>query len=95
LVGAREAIVYNTEYRFLMYFKSASDDGFMVSGATLKNYDLEKSVFKKIRKPEDMAKAIKGLTLAAMRKFLDTINGKEFACKGRFNENTMILKVAG
>lgn len=95
LIGAKQAIVYNTEYRFLMYFKAASDDGFMVTGSTLKNYDLEKSVFKKIRKPEDMVKAIKGLTLAAMRKYLDTVNSKEFACKGRFNENTMILKVSG
>lgn len=95
LIGAKQAVVYNTEYRFLMYFKAASDDGFMVTGSTLKNYDLEKSVFKKIRKPEDMVKSIKGLTLAAIRKFLDTVNGKEFACKGRFNENTMILKVSG
>lgn len=95
LIGAKQAIVYNTAYRFLMYFKAASDDGFMVSGSTLKNYDLEKSIFKKIRKPEEMAKAIKGLTLAAMRKYLDTVNGKEFACKGRFNENMMILKVSG
>ncbi len=95
LIGAKQAIVYNTEYRFLMYFKAASDDGFMVTGSTLKNYDLEKSVFKKIRKPEDMVKAIKGSTLAAMRKYLDTVKGKEFACKGRFNENTMILKVSG
>ena len=95
LIGAKQAIVYNTQYRFLMYFKAASDEGFMVSGSTLKNYDLEKSVFKKIRKPEDMVKAIKGSTLAAMRKYLDTVKGKEFACKGRFNENTMILKVSG
>src|SRR5690606_23906826 len=72
LIGAKQAIVYNTQYRFLMYFKAASDEGFMVSGSTLKNYDLEKSVFKKIRKPEDMVKAIKGSTLAAMRKYLDT-----------------------
>lgn len=32
LIGAKQAIVYNTEYRFLMYFKAASDDGFMVTG---------------------------------------------------------------
>jgi len=95
LIGAKQAIVYNTEYRFLMYFKSASDEGFMVSGATLKNFDLEKSVFKKIRKPEEMVESIKGQTLAGMRKFLDSVKGKEFQCKGRFNENTMILKVTG
>lgn len=95
LIGAKQAIVYNAKYRFLMYFKAASDDGFLVSGSTLKNYDIQKSVFKKIRNPEDMAKSINGLTLAAMRKFLDTVSGKAFPCKGRFNEETLILKVAG
>ncbi len=95
LIGAKQAIVYNSEYRFLMYFKSASDDGFMVTGSTLKNYDLEKSTFKKIRKPEEMAKAVKGVTLSAIKKFMETLNGKDFACKGRFNESCMILKVSG
>lgn len=95
LIGAKQAIVYNAKYRFLMYFKAASDDGFSVSGATLKNYDIEKSVFKKIRNPENMVKSISGLTLAGMRKFLDTVNAKAFPCKGRFNEETLILKVTG
>lgn len=95
LIGAKQAIVYNTEYRQLMYFKAASDDGFMISGSTLKNYDLEKSIFKKVRKPEDMVKAVKGVTLATARKFLDTISSKAFPCKGRFNENALILKVSG
>jgi len=93
LIGAKQAIIYNTEYRFLMYFKSATDDGFMVTGSTLKNYDVEKSVFKKIRKPEEMAAVIKGQTIATIRKYLDKITSKEFACKGRFNENSIIVKV--
>jgi len=92
LIGAKQAIVYNTEFRFLMYFKSASDDGFMVSGSTLKNFDVEKSFFKKVRKPEEMAKAISGQSVATIKKFIESIKSTQYACKGRLNENAMILK---
>lgn len=95
LIGARQAIVYDSKHRFLLYFKSLTEEGFTVSGSTLKNFDTEKSFFKKIRKPEEMANSIKGLSLAEIRKFLSNmIKGKEFACKGRFNENMLILKVS-
>lgn len=95
LIGAKQAIVYCAKYRFLMYFKSSSDEGFMASGATLKNFDTEKSVFKKIRNPAEMAAAMKDASLSAMKKFLETVKSTEYPGRGRFNDEMLILKVTG
>lgn len=94
LVGAKQAIVYNTETRQMIYYKASNDVGFVVTGTTLKNID-EKSYLKKIRKPEEMARIIKGLTMAGLKKYLDGVASKELRCSGRFNENVIILKVSG
>jgi hypothetical protein len=93
LIGAKLAVVYNTEFRTLMIYRAASESGFMVSGSSLKNFDIEKSILKKIRKPEELKTMLNGATLTEIKKYLDNIKGKEFVCKGRFNEHTIIVRV--
>lgn len=94
IVGATKALVFDTASRRLVWFAALNENGFAISGTTLKNYDPEKSFAKTIRKPADLKEAVEKNTTTAMRKWMDALGTKQLGCNGRFNENMMILKVA-
>lgn len=93
LIGAQQAMVYDVARRFLMYFKAADETGLLIRGTTVNNFDTEKSIFKKVRKPEDVLKELAGKSIAQMRKVLAEIKSNQYGVNGRFNENMVILKV--
>lgn len=93
MIGAQHAVVYDTAKRFLMYFKAADDTGLLIQGTTVKNFDTEKSILKKIRKPEETIKELLGKTAVQMKKVLTEVKSTQYGVNGRFNENMIILKV--
>jgi hypothetical protein len=62
IVGASRLILWNPVTRVLSSYITSSDTGLTVSGKSLRGFDEEKSISKKIRKPQEMAEAIKGMT---------------------------------
>jgi hypothetical protein len=94
LIGAQAAIVYNTTTRKLGYYIAKSTAGFGVKGTTLLDYT-EKSTQKTLRKPAEQIKEFKEQN--TQRKFENWYNKSvttvETALTGRFNEDTVILKV--
>lgn len=93
LIGAQHAVVYDVAKRFLMYFKAADDTGLLIQGTSVKNFDTEKSILKKIRKPEEIIKELLGKTAVQMKKVLTEVKSTQYGVNGRFNENMIILKV--
>lgn len=54
LVGAKEALVYNTKYRTMIYFVAKPGEVLAVSGSSIRNHDETKSTSKTVRKPKDL-----------------------------------------
>ena len=64
-----------------------------IKGTTIEFFDEAKSVQKTLRKPEEVLKEFKKASKVKLRKFLDDINTLETKLNGRFNADTVILKV--
>lgn len=94
IIGAHGVIVYNTITRKLGYYISKSVAGFGVKGTTLLDFS-EKSTQKTLRKPLEQLKEFKEMN--TQRKFetwfAKNITTTEVGLTGRFNEDTIILKV--
>lgn len=70
IIGATKLIVWHPEKRVLTAFIAMNENGFLVSGRSLKNFDPEKSLSKRIRKPSEMWEAIKDLTATRIHYWL-------------------------
>jgi hypothetical protein len=98
IIGAKELWVYNTKTRKLGKYVVADDYntgvGLSVKGTSIINYSESASVQKTLRKPAEQIAEFKKAGKVALRKFLDDIKAVETKLNGRFNEQTIILKVA-
>lgn len=94
IIGATKLVVWHPERRTLTVFIASNENGFLVSGRSLKNFDVEKSITKKIRKPADMWKEIKDMTATRMHYWLrDTCKTTETPAKALIADGSIILKV--
>ena len=64
-----------------------------MKGTSLTGFNETQSVCKTLRKPEEKLKEFKAAGKVQLRKFLDDINATDTMMNGRFNEETIILKV--
>jgi hypothetical protein len=94
IVGATELWVFNVKTRKLGKYVAEDNQQFQVKGTTLLFFDEQKSIQKTLRKPEEQLKAFKSAGKVALRKFLDDIPTTETKLNGRFNIDTLIIKVA-
>ena len=92
LVGADQVWVYNTKYKAMTVYYTDKREGISVKGTTLINFDPEKSVCKKLRKPEEGIKTVLGGGKIVLKKFMDTLNTKVIVPNGRINEHTILLR---
>lgn len=92
IVGATSLWVYDSKRRVLGVYQTSLATGFTVKGTTLIGFDAEASIGKKLRKPEETLKAFGECGKVALRKFMDSINAKPKALRGRFNRETVLLK---
>jgi hypothetical protein len=93
IIGSKELWIYNTKTRKLGKYVAAEFQELSVKGTTITGYDLNKSVQKTLRKPEEQMKAFKDAGKVALRKFLEDIKAVDIKLNGRINEETVLLKV--
>jgi hypothetical protein len=93
IVGATEVYLFNTKTRVMKYLVTNNNDGFIVKGTTIKNYDDELSFKKKLRKPQETIDSINKLTKLRALKAFKAVKTVHSATDGRINADTIILKV--
>ena len=90
LIGAKTVVLFNTKTRDVAVYYADSSNGITVGGTSLKNFDKEKSVCKRFRKPNDV------ISLGVKAGFENSFTAartKPKPARGRLNEDTIILKV--
>ena len=94
LVGAEAAVIYNTKTRHCEVYFAEASKRLSVQGARITNFDEKKSIGKTLRKPEtDLPHWNRATTVRRLEVLLDQVNGKSWSLTGKFNRNTMLLKV--
>jgi hypothetical protein len=93
IIGAKELWIYNVKTRKLGKYVSAEYQELGVKGASIINFDGNRSTQKTLRKPEEKIKEFKAAGKVQLRKFLEDINSVESKMNGRLNEQTILLKV--
>lgn len=93
IVGATQLWVYNVKYKTLGVYICNNAHGFMVKGCTILNYDVEESISKTLRKPEDVLPSVLESGKVALRKILPSLRTKEKKLTGRINKDTILLRV--
>jgi hypothetical protein len=93
IVGATEVYLFNTKTRVIKYLVTNNNDGFIVKGTSIKNYDEELSFKKKLRKPEETIDSINKVTKLRALKALKALKTAQKPTDARINADTIILKV--
>jgi len=93
IIGAGELWIFNTKTRKLGKYVAAEYQELGVKGTSIVGFDLNKSVQKTLRKPEEQLKEFKSAGKVQLRKFLDDIKAVDIKLNGRLNEDTILLKV--
>lgn len=94
LIGAQGAVVYNVKTRKIGYYISKSSAGLNVKSTSVIDFT-EKSSQKTLRKPLEQLKEFKEQNTQKRFEtwFAKSVKTTETALNGRFNEDTIILKV--
>ena len=93
IIGASQLWVFNTKNRKLGCYHAIDADGFSVKGSTLLNYNEVKSLQKTLRKPEATLPEILKGGKVYLRNALDGIRAVESGLTGRFNSDTILVRV--
>lgn len=93
LIDSTEVWVFNVKTRKIGRYVAQDHSTMKIKGTTIEFFDETKSVQKTLRKPEEVLKEFKKASKVKLRKFLDNINTMETKLNGRFNADTVILKV--
>ena len=92
-LDAGAIMVYNTKTRKLGIYYPEQYSSFSFKGTTLTGFDENKSVQKTMRKPAEQVSQFKKVSKRSLQKEFDTIKSVETKMNGRFNEQTLILRV--
>lgn len=93
IIGANEVWLYNTKYRVLYHYVALDRAGLQIRGTTLQNYEENRSMGKKIRKPNEVLPIIINNGIKVIVKAFDNLKIKPMKANGRVNENTLILRI--
>jgi len=93
IIGANQLWVYNTKTRKLGLYIANDATGLSVKGSTLLHFNEDKSVQKKLRKPEVTLPEVLSGGKVFLRNVLSNIRAVESALSGRLNADTILLKV--
>jgi hypothetical protein len=89
VLGNDQLWVFNTKTRQLGRYLGSN---LSFKRSSLMNYDLEKSMCKKLRKPEDILKIITGSSKSQCNKTFDAIKAIEKPMNGRLNEFIILVR---
>lgn len=93
LVGCTSVVVFNTKNRKLGIYYAEPNSVMQVKGTTLQFFDADRSEQKTIRKPEEVLPNWKKVTQHKLKTQFDYLKTTSTKLNGRFNEDTIILKV--
>lgn len=94
IIGSKELWVFNTKTRKLGKYIANEYMELGVKGTSITGFNVNSSIQKTIRKPEEKLKEFKAAGKVVLRKFLDDINATDTKMNGRINEDVILLKVA-
>lgn len=92
ILGSTQLWVYNVKYRKVGCYIANDASGLSIKGTTLQNYNEEKSVQKKLRKPEESLPKLMTGGKVILRNFLSNIRAVESPLSGRLNNETILIK---
>jgi hypothetical protein len=94
IIGAQSMFVYNVKTRKIGHYIALNSQGFNVRGTSITDFT-DKSVQKTLRKPTEQLKAFKDMNTQrrAQTWFEKEVKTTDIKLNGRFNEDTVILKV--
>lgn len=93
VVKATQLWTFNVKYNSITKYTSL-EGGFTVEGTTLKNIDMNNSVCKTLRKPDQMLKELLNAGKVTLKSFVDNLTTKPYAVSGRINKDTILLRVS-
>ena len=93
IIGCNQLWVFNTKYRKLMRYDASGPTGLSIKGTTLQGYDVETSMSKTVRKPNDVLPRVLNGGKIVIRKLMDELNSKSSVPNGRINGDTVLLRV--
>ena len=93
IIGANQLWVYNIKNKKLGVYNASGTTGFSVKGTSLQGYDPETSVQRTLRKPDVVIPKMMTAGKVALRKILTDLTTTETKLNGRFNEDTLLLRV--
>jgi hypothetical protein len=94
IVGAKELWIFNIKTRKIGKYVADEYKELGVKGTTVTGFNINLSVQKTLRKPEEQLKEFKAAGKVQLRKFLDDIKAVDIKLNGRINEDTILLKVS-
>lgn len=93
IIGAIQLWVYNVKTRKLGCYHAEDAGGFSVKGTSLENFSENKSIHKKLRKPEVSLPEVMIAGKVLLRNYMDNIRAVESALTGRLNADTILLRI--
>jgi len=95
IISNKRLFVLNTKYKRLTEYVTQDPKGFMISGTTIKNFDVELSRECVLRTSQlDFINSIMSDTPNQINKrWTDTVKTKDNKPNGRLNENTILLRI--
>jgi hypothetical protein len=94
IVGAKELWIFNIKTRKIGKYVADEYKELGVKGTTVTGFNINLSVQKTLRKPDEQLKEFKAAGKVQLRKFLDDIKAVDIKLNGRINEDTILLKVS-
>lgn len=93
VLDAGAVMVYNTKNRKLGIYYADAHSSISFKGTTLTGFDESKSVQKTMRKPAEQVPKLKKASKRSIQKEFESINSVETKMNGRFNDQTLIIRV--
>lgn len=92
-LDASAVMVYNVKTRKLGIYYPEEHHSLSFKGTTLTGFSERKSVQKTMRKPVEQVSKFKKVTKRGLQKAFEEVNSVETKMNGRFNDQTLILRV--
>jgi hypothetical protein len=93
IIGTMQLWVYNTKTRKLGVYHASDAGGLSIKGSSIQNYSEDKSIQKKLRKPEvTLPEILKGGKVY-LRNAIDGVKAVAAPLSGRLNEDTILLRI--
>lgn len=92
-LDAAAIMTYNIKTRKLGIYYPDAHSSLSFKGTTLTGFDESKSVQKTMRKPAEQVSKFKKVSKRSLQKEFESVNSVETKMNGRFNDQTLILRV--